>query len=187
MLSGSDTKDAQRGGLVLIDTAINAGIKADQNVSMSGRDPQSAYTPVINQMKADGSNYSLTTMATSNAIQLRSEAQLQGLTSPDIVWACTTCYDSSLKEQRRRHEPFDHAPVVPPVRGGVDQRHAGELREVRRQGQGRQLLGVRMDRHPRVRRGGEGGRREGWRQRADPREPARTMASRRSRSSTPAA
>ena len=65
---------------------------------MSGRAPQSAYTPVINQMKTDGSNYSLTTMATANAIQLRSEAQLQGLTSPDIVWMCTTCYDSSLKD-----------------------------------------------------------------------------------------
>ena len=98
MLSGSDTKDAQRGGLVLIGTAIDAGIKADQNVSKSGRDPQSAYTPVINQMKADGSNYSLTTMATNNAIQLRSEAQLQGLTSPDIVWVCTTCYDRLLEE-----------------------------------------------------------------------------------------
>ena len=103
MLSGNDSKDAQRGGLVLINTAINAGIEADQNVSKSGRDPQSAYTPVINQMKADGSNYSLITMATNNAIQLRSEAQLQGLTDPDIVWMCTTCYDASLK---------DHADVM---------------------------------------------------------------------------
>ena len=25
---------------------------------------------------------------------MRSEAQLQGLTDPDIVWACTTCYDA---------------------------------------------------------------------------------------------
>jgi hypothetical protein len=122
MLSGNDTKDAQRGGLVLIETAIKAGIKADQNVSKSGRDPQSAYTPVINQMKADGSNYSFTTMATSNAIELRSEAQLQGLTSPDIVWMCTTCYDSSLKEHadvmndslmRLSFLPFEEASTNP--------------------------------------------------------------------------
>ena len=122
MLSGNDSKDAQRGGLVLIDTAINAGIKADQNVSKSGRDPQSAYTPVVNQMKVDGSNYSLTTMATNNAIQLRSEAQLQGLTDPDIVWMCTTCYDSLLREHadvmnnslmRLSFLPFEEASTNP--------------------------------------------------------------------------
>ncbi len=122
MLSGNDSKDSQRGGLVLIDTAINAGIKADQNVSKSGRDPQSAYTPVVNQMKVDGSNYSLTTMATNNAIQLRSEAQLQGLTDPDIVWMCTTCYDSLLREHadvmnnslmRLSFLPFEEASTNP--------------------------------------------------------------------------
>ena len=32
-------------------------------------------------------------MALSNAVELRSEAQLQGLTDPNFVWECTTCYD----------------------------------------------------------------------------------------------
>ena len=64
LLVGNDTKDALRGATAIIDTAINAGIKADQKpVTLSGRDPQSAYTPIVNQMKNDDSNYSLTTMA----------------------------------------------------------------------------------------------------------------------------
>ena len=95
-LSGNDTKDALRGATVLVDTAINAGIKSDQTVTLSGRDPQSAYTPVINLMKNDSSNFSLTTMPLDNAVELRSEAQLQGLTSPNIVWECTTCYDKAI-------------------------------------------------------------------------------------------
>ena len=95
-LSGNDTKDALRGATVLVDTAINAGIKSDQTVTLSGRDPQSAYTPVINLMKNDNSNFSLTTMPLDNAVELRSEAQLQGLTSPNIVWECTTCYDKAI-------------------------------------------------------------------------------------------
>jgi hypothetical protein len=104
-------------------------IKADQNVIKAGRDPQSAYTAVINQMTADGSNHSLTTMATSNAIELRSEAQLQGLTSPDIVWMCTTCNDSSLEEHadvmndslmRLSFLPFEEASTNPTLANFVE-------------------------------------------------------------------
>jgi hypothetical protein len=103
MLVSNDTKDAQRGATAIIDTAIAAGIKADQKPVLSGRDPQSAYTPIVNQMKNDKSNYALTTMALSNAVELRSEAQLQGLTDPNIVWECTTCYDNAI---------HDHADVM---------------------------------------------------------------------------
>src|SRR5262249_50986760 len=41
MLVSNDTKDAQRGATAIIDTAIQAGIKADQKPVLSGRDPQS--------------------------------------------------------------------------------------------------------------------------------------------------
>ena len=78
MLYGNDTKDAQRGGQVLINTEIQAGIKSDQTLGVSGRDPQSAYTPIVNKMKQDGSNFGTTATDTS-MILLRSEAQLQGL------------------------------------------------------------------------------------------------------------
>ena len=103
MLVTNDTKDAQRGATAIVDTAIAAGIKADQKVALSGRDPQSAYTPVVNQMKNDASNYALTTMALSSAVELRSEAQLQGVNDPNIVWECTTCYDAAI---------HDHADVM---------------------------------------------------------------------------
>jgi hypothetical protein len=97
-LYGNDTKDAARGGQVLIDTAIHAGIKSDQTVGISGRDPQSAYTPIINKMKNDGSNYSYNSSSASSAILERSEAQLQGL--DNVTWVCTiACYDKSLKAQ----------------------------------------------------------------------------------------
>jgi hypothetical protein len=98
-LFGNDTKDAQRGGEVLINTAIKAGIKSDQTLGISGRAQQSAYTPIINKMKIDGSNYAYDASSAATAILLRSEAQLQGLPK-DITWVCTiACYDKSLKEQ----------------------------------------------------------------------------------------
>ena len=88
---------------------------------MSGRDPQSAYTPVVNQMKNDNSNFSLTTMPISNAVELRSEAQLQGLSS-DIVWECTTCYDNAIHDNAEvmdgtymtlKYLPFEEAKSNP--------------------------------------------------------------------------
>jgi hypothetical protein len=100
MIVSGDTADANRGGTVLTDTAKQAGIKADQQVTVGGRDPQSAYTPIVNKMKADSSNYSYNTSSANSAILLRSEAQLQGLTDPNIVWTCTiACYDKSVKQQ----------------------------------------------------------------------------------------
>ena len=94
----SDSKDAQRGTTVLVDAAIAAGVKADQTKLMSGRDPQSAYTPIISQMKADGSNYAQNTLGSSSQILLRSEAQLQGLSS-DVVFICgSACYAKSIVE-----------------------------------------------------------------------------------------
>ncbi len=100
MIVSGDTADANRGGTVLIDTVKQAGIKADQEVTVGGRDPQSAYTPIVNKMKADGSNYSYNSSAANSAILLRSEAALQGLTDPNIVWTCTiACYDKTVKQQ----------------------------------------------------------------------------------------
>jgi hypothetical protein len=124
MIFGNDTKDAARGGQVLIDTAVHAGIKSDQTLGISGRSPQSAYTPIVNKMKADGSNYSYNSSAASSAILLRSEAQLQGLTG--VTWVCTiACYDKSLKAQASVMEgqyvtmtflPFEEANTNPTLK-----------------------------------------------------------------------
>jgi Periplasmic binding protein len=92
----SDSKDAQRGSTVLVQAAIAGGVKADQEKLMSGRDPQSAYTPIISQMKADGSNYAQSTLSANSSILLRSEAQLQGLDS-DVVFTCGgSCYTKDV-------------------------------------------------------------------------------------------
>jgi Periplasmic binding protein len=98
MVVGNDTKDAQRGGTILALTAQKAGIKADQGTTVprSGRDPQSAYTNIVQQMKADNSNYSLMTSAASSALELRNEAELQGLDSSKVVWECVSCYGNNI-------------------------------------------------------------------------------------------
>jgi hypothetical protein len=98
MIFGSDTKDAARGGQVLIDTAEHAGVKSDQTIGVSGSSPQSAYTPIINNMKSKGSNYSYNSSSLSSVELERSEAQLQGLTG--VTWVCTVaCYDKKIKDQ----------------------------------------------------------------------------------------
>jgi hypothetical protein len=97
-IAASDTQDATRGAELIADTAIRAGIAADQRVTRSGRDPQSAYTPIVNKMKEDHSNYSYIAMTDNNAILLRSEAQLQGLTDPNMVWECFSCYTNATKK-----------------------------------------------------------------------------------------
>jgi hypothetical protein len=52
----------------------------------------------VNRMKNDSSNFSLTTMPLASAVELRSEAELQGLSNADIVWECTTCYDNAIHD-----------------------------------------------------------------------------------------
>jgi len=92
-----DTKDATRGGKVVVLTSQQAGIKSDQDVSVFGRDPQSAYTPIVQRMKNDSSNYAEIILSSNSAIQLRQEAELQGLTDPKIVWVCTiACYNKTF-------------------------------------------------------------------------------------------
>ena len=69
--------------------------KSDQDFDISGFAPQSAYTPVVQEMKTAGSNYGQATQG-SQTILLRKEATLQGLTDVK-VWDCTTgCYSKSF-------------------------------------------------------------------------------------------
>jgi hypothetical protein len=89
-----DTADATRASLVGVNSTIQGGIAADQQVPMAGRDPQSAYTTTVTKMKQDGSNYG-TAIGTTLMLNLRAEAQLQGASS-DVVWSCNTCYSKEL-------------------------------------------------------------------------------------------
>ena len=90
----SDTKDAERGSRVLDDAIIAAGIKADQYVALSARSLQSAYTPLVNTMKTDNSNFAVINGNANSMVSLRSEASVQGV-SPDVVWLCGGCYSQS--------------------------------------------------------------------------------------------
>jgi len=129
MVVSNDTKDANRGGQVLTLTAVNAGIKADQNVTRSGRDPQSAYTSIVNKLKSDGSNFSYDALAVNSEIELRSEAQLQGLNDPNFVWECTeACYGKQAKQNATVMEgeyvslaylPFEEASSNPTLKNFV--------------------------------------------------------------------
>jgi ABC-type branched-subunit amino acid transport system substrate-binding protein len=90
----NDTQDANRGDAVQEAIAVQNGLKADQSPTASGRDPQSVYTPVVQKMKTDGSNWGWSGLAYANVVQFRQEAQLQGLNDPKTIWGCTTaCYD----------------------------------------------------------------------------------------------
>ncbi len=89
-----DTKDAYRAIEVQTDVTTQAGIGNDQEVTKSGRDPQSAYTPVVQQIKTDGSNYVFDGLAYSQMVELQQEAALQNVDSSKITWQCAGgCYD----------------------------------------------------------------------------------------------
>jgi Periplasmic binding protein len=95
-----DSPSVARTSSVLNKGGQAAGIKADHEWTVTGSAPQSEYTPIIQQMKGDSSNYGLSLQAVTGVVAERQEAQLQGLTDPNIVWQCTlACYydDSFVK------------------------------------------------------------------------------------------
>jgi hypothetical protein len=89
----SDSPSVVRTSKVLNKAAQAAGIKADSSWNVTANSPQSQHTPIIQAMKNDSSNYGLSLQAVTGVVAERQEAQLQGLTDPDIVWQCTlACY-----------------------------------------------------------------------------------------------
>jgi len=89
---GNDSKSARDSSFVSLGALRDIGIKSDQDFDLPGASPQSAYTPVIQAMKDNGSNYGQA--ITANAMVLmRKEAALQGLNDVK-VWDCGVgCYD----------------------------------------------------------------------------------------------
>ena len=94
---GSDIKNPQ----FTAQTAVEAGITADPSnfVGVSGRDPQSAYTGIVQQMNTNGSNFSLMTSSVASLLEMRDEATLQGLDSSKIVWATMSAYGNAVVTQ----------------------------------------------------------------------------------------
>ena len=98
LLSGDlkSTEDSNRASMNEMQTAAG-GIKSDLETTISAAAPQSAYTPIVLQLKQHNSNYAQSGSAVNTTILLRKEAALQGLTDPNFVWDCTLqCYDQSL-------------------------------------------------------------------------------------------
>jgi len=99
-LYSADLKAANNANRATMEPMQKLGIKADEEVDISARAPQSEYTPVIQSMKDNGSNYAQSGGSFNTTVALRKEAKLQGLTDPDIIWDCTLqCYDKRLIEQ----------------------------------------------------------------------------------------
>ena len=97
---GNDSKSARDSSFVSLGALRDIGIKSDKDFDLPGAAPQSAYTPVIQAMKNNGSNYGQA--ITANAMVLmRKEAALQGLTGVK-VWDCGVgCYDKEFLDSRR--------------------------------------------------------------------------------------
>ena len=95
---GNDLKASSIGGLAIIRGYVQAGIKSDNEIGISARAPQPEYTPVVQQLKEAGSNFSLNTGPFSSSVALRKEAKLQGVDASSIVWECF-CYDRHFIEQ----------------------------------------------------------------------------------------
>ncbi len=96
---GSDSKSAR-------DSSYASGIgqvrevccTSDKDFDISGFAQQSAYTPVVQEMKSAGSSYGQATQGPQQ-VALRKEAALQGLTDVK-VWDCTTgCYSRDFLSQ----------------------------------------------------------------------------------------
>jgi hypothetical protein len=89
---GSDSKQARDSSFVSLGALRDIGIKSDKDFDLPSSSPQSAYTPVIQEMKAAGSNYGQAITAGAMVL-MRKEATLQGLTGVK-VWDCGVgCYD----------------------------------------------------------------------------------------------
>jgi hypothetical protein len=96
----NDSRAASATGQVLIHASTGAGITADSNTGVSALAQQSAFTPVIHEMKSADSNYAYAIGTVNGMISLRSEAQIQGVTDPSIVWVCSAaCYDKTMHDQ----------------------------------------------------------------------------------------
>ena len=92
---GSDSKSARDSSFTSLGALRDIGIKADKDFDVSGFANQSAYTPVVQEMKNSGSNYGQATTYQAT-ILLRKEAVLQGVTGVK-VWDCGVgCYDKQF-------------------------------------------------------------------------------------------
>ena len=72
---------------------------SDRDFDLPSQAPQSAYTPVAQEIKDKSSTYAQSAGPVNTTVALRKEAKLQGVNSVE-VWDCgTQCYDEAMIEQ----------------------------------------------------------------------------------------
>ena len=96
---GTDTKDAVEGARRSsrsVPSRPGSRPTRAPRCRRSGRDPQSAYTNIVQEMKTDGSNYAYDTSSTGSTISLLQEAQLQGMDMSKVAWVNVTGYGTTV-------------------------------------------------------------------------------------------
>ncbi len=145
-IKSRDSPDAERSTDSLADAAKNAGIDVTSMPSLSNSSPQSAFTPVVTQMKQDGDNWSDNGLTTPGAVLLRQEAALQGV---DSELGRLAVHERLLRREgdgrrRRRDERRIRRPRVPALRRGEVEQDARRFPEVHREGQRQRVRRVRL-------------------------------------------
>jgi ABC-type branched-subunit amino acid transport system substrate-binding protein len=112
-LASNDSAVATRQQDLLLAFPEHAGLKSDQHPYVSGTAPQSAYTPIVQKLKADGSNFAYSAMGSAAVIALRQEAELQGLNDPKMLWICISCYDETLPAADSAQGTYEPLGILP--------------------------------------------------------------------------
>ena len=94
-IASNDSAVGQHAQDLLFEFPKSLGMKTDQHAYVSSTAPQSAYTPIVQQMKNDTSNFAYA-QGGDGLIALRQEAQLQGVDESSVMWLCNGCYDQQL-------------------------------------------------------------------------------------------
>ncbi|OWY61651.1 hypothetical protein B7486_62655, partial [cyanobacterium TDX16] len=82
----------------LINAAEEAGVVWDATTTISGRDEQAAFGPLVQQVRSDESNYVYNGANDRAMVAMRQESAAQGLDTVD-VWACgQACYTQGFLE-----------------------------------------------------------------------------------------
>jgi hypothetical protein len=92
----SDLKSAKNSQVPAFTAQQDAGIEQDSTFDVSGRAPQSDYTPIVQSMKDNGATYARHGGNDAGVIALRKEAKIQGVNTVK-VWDCSLqCYDKDM-------------------------------------------------------------------------------------------
>jgi hypothetical protein len=94
-----DLPTTVQASMAIIEGAKQGGIDITDAVKVSGRDEQAAYTPRVQLLRNSGGNFVYDGSNDVAMVNMRKEADAQGLQGVD-VWACSVaCYTESFKSQ----------------------------------------------------------------------------------------